>query len=122
MARVLCTGADPVLLETRRLILERAGHTVITAANQVEVVAACERNGIDVAVIGHSIPPHIEIRIASLIRSHCPAAKILELYPLHRDRLLTDADSWMEVPADMPEDLAKRVTWLADPRSTRLAG
>ena len=40
MSLVLCTGVDPVLMETRKLILERAGHTVITAMGERELAAA----------------------------------------------------------------------------------
>ena len=37
MARVLCTGVDPVLMKTRQLILESAGHTVVAASDEREI-------------------------------------------------------------------------------------
>lgn len=54
MARVLCTGVDPVLIGTRKLILQDAGHIVIAATDELEVVAACEKHPFAVAVIGQS--------------------------------------------------------------------
>jgi hypothetical protein len=37
MARVLCTGVNPVLMKTRQLILESAGHTVVPASDEREI-------------------------------------------------------------------------------------
>jgi hypothetical protein len=47
--------------------------------------------------------------IASLIRENCPGAKVLELYQPHVGKAVSDADSWLLVPADIPSDLADRV-------------
>src|SRR5256885_456189 len=113
MALVLCTGVDPVLLETRKLILERAGHTVVMAANMRDLTAACEKHCFDVAVIGQTVSAASKRLIASEIRSHCPSARILELYPLHQDRAVDNADAWLETPTDVPQQLATRVAELA---------
>ena len=113
MALVLCTGVDPVLLETRKLILERAGHKVITAADDSSVVTACRQNIFDVAVIGQAVSPKTKRQIMTLIRTHCASAKVLELYRFSMGKTLENADSWLEVPADVPQDLADRVTALA---------
>jgi hypothetical protein len=48
-----------------------------------------------------------------LVREHCPGAKLLELYSVSKGRALDDADSWLEVPADVPQHLAELVTTLA---------
>lgn len=113
MALVLCTGADSVLLETRRLILRQAGHTVIPATSKEAVILACKDHAFDVAVIGQSVSPESKRLIASLVRENCPSAKILELHQAHHGRTLADADSWLEVPADVPHELAERVTEMA---------
>lgn len=113
MAKVLCTGADPVLLETRKLILEHAGHTVISAMNQQMVTAACNKTKFQVAVIGQSVSSHTKKNIASLVRRYCPSAKILELHQVHQARTIEDADAWLEVPVDVPAELAERVAQLA---------
>ena len=112
VAVVLCTGADTSLLETRRLILEHAGHTVITARDQQAVIAACEQRRIDIAVIGQSLSSSHKRIIGSLVRQHCPSAKILELYQAYQERAVHDADSWLEVPAGVPQELAERVNEL----------
>lgn len=112
MAVVLCTGADTSLLETRRLLLEHAGHTVITARDQRAVIAACQQRRIDVAVIGQSVSSANKKIIGSLVRQHCPAAKILELHQSYQTRAVEDADSWLEVPVGVPQELADRVSEL----------
>ncbi|MBZ5489458.1 MAG: hypothetical protein LAO76_00830 [Acidobacteriia bacterium] len=109
MALVLCTGPDPVLLETRRLILQQAGHTVVSALNIEQVILACKQHVFDVAVIGQSVSPESKKVIASTVRRNCPSAKILELHQAHHGRTLADADSWLEVPADVPQQLAERI-------------
>lgn len=113
MALVLCTGVDATLIETRKLILEAAGHTVIAATHELAVVTACKQNRFDVAVVGQAILPAKKREIESLVRQHCPSAKILELYSPHEGKRLRNADSWLEVPAQVPAELAERVTELA---------
>jgi hypothetical protein len=113
VAVVLCTGIDPILLETRKLILERAGHTVIPATNPGEVEEVCGKDYFDVAVLGQTLVPESKREIAAIIRRCCPSAKILELYQPHKAKALEDADSWLEVPAAVPQQLAERVALLA---------
>jgi len=114
MAYVLCTGADSVLLETRKLILARAGHTVTAATNEDAVIDACKERNFQIAVIGQSVSPENKKVISSLVRQYCPGAKILELYRPTEGRILADADSWLEVPALVPQDLAMWVACLAE--------
>ncbi|HEY6253388.1 MAG TPA: hypothetical protein VI685_25810 [Candidatus Angelobacter sp.] len=113
MATVLCTGVDEGLLQTRKLILERAGHIVITARDQPTVIAACKERAIDVAVIGQTVSSNSKRHLASLIRQYSSSAKILELHQAHQPIAVEDADAWLEVPAGVPQELAERVTRLA---------
>ena len=113
MARVLCTGVDPTLLQTRRLILEDAGHKVTTAQGKAALEEACKDGKFDVAVIGQALKESDKRELAVLIRTHCATARLLELYDTHRGRTLADADDWLSVPADIPQELAERVTRLA---------
>ena len=117
MALVLCTGVDPILLETRRLLLERAGHAVTTIRDERELTAACQKTHFEVAVIGQGVTPKMKKVIATRIREHCPSAKILELYLPNTGPILGDADSWLQVPTDVPGELAERVNSLASSRS-----
>ncbi|HEY1527554.1 MAG TPA: hypothetical protein VGH51_15080 [Candidatus Angelobacter sp.] len=112
MALVLCTGVDPVLMKTRQLILENAGHTVVSASDEHEIKAACSKQKFDVAVIGENMPTKMKARMLELVRGHSPAARILELYPLYASRTLQDADAWLEMPTDRPEELPDAVNSL----------
>lgn len=117
MARVLCTGVDPVLIGTRKLILQDAGHIVIAATDELEVVAACEKHAFAVAVIGQSESRSRTDALASLIRKHRPSASILELFTAYQGRVLKDADSWLEVSPNDPCELVERVNELAKGKS-----
>ena len=117
MALVLCTGDDRTLLKTRRLILELDGHKVITATNQQEVTEACKHHKFAVAVIGQRLPLQSKQQIFDVIRQNCKAAKILELYSPYSGKTLEEADSWLAVPADVPQELAERVSELAGSKS-----
>jgi hypothetical protein len=113
MALVLCTGVDPSVVHTRQLILERAGHVVVSALDEPSLIAACERNKFEVAVVGQTVSAKIKLRIARLVRENCPKAKLLELYTLSTGKVLEDADAWLEVLADVPQELATQVETLA---------
>jgi DNA-binding response OmpR family regulator len=99
-------------METRKLILQRAGHTVLTAFDGRELANACQQHSFDVAVIGQGVPGKTKKAFASIIRRHCPSARILELYAPHLGRSLDDADSWLQVPAEVPEELVTHVNEL----------
>jgi len=112
MAVVLCTGVDPVLMKTRQLILENAGHTVVPASGEHEIKAICGEHKFDVAVIGQSISPKAKARVLDLVREHCPGARILELTRPYASKALQDADAWLEMPSE-PEELVEAVSSLA---------
>jgi CheY-like chemotaxis protein len=111
MALVLCTGVDRVLLRTRALILEQAGHHVVSAGNEAEVIAACKQHRFDVAVLGQGMGGTQKQQILRVVRESCPDARVLELF--QRTKSLPQADAWLEVPADVPADLAQKVAKLA---------
>lgn len=113
MALVLCTGVDQSVVRTRQLILERAGHIVIPALDESALASACKQNSFEVAVVGQTPLAQTKRRIANLIRECCPGAKLLELYTVSSGKVLEDADSWLEVLADVPQELAARVQALA---------
>jgi hypothetical protein len=113
MALVLCTGVDPSVVHTRQLILERAGHVVVPALDEASLIAACRKNKFQVAVVGQTSSAKIKRRIVNLIRERCREAKVLELYTLSTGKVLDDADAWLEVLADVPQELITRVEELA---------
>ena len=112
MALVLCTGVDPVLMRTRQLLLENAGHTVVSASDEYETKAVCNNHKLDVAVIAQNLPPKMKARVAEIVREYCPSARILELCPPFTSGALKDADASLEMPGE-PEDLVNAVNSLA---------
>jgi CheY-like chemotaxis protein len=114
MALVLCTGVDKAVVETRKLILEAAGHTVVTAMDEMSLVEVCKKHSFNIAVVGQMISRKMKHRIATVIKQYCPDVKILELYPPYTGKILDYADSWLVVPADIPEELTDRVNELAN--------
>jgi DNA-binding NtrC family response regulator len=117
VALVLCTGIDSDSLENRRLILERAGHRVISATGEQELDSACVAHKIDVVVIGHTLSPKAKERVLTLIRENCPSSKILELYPQDGQKALDEADAWLPMPTNNPQEFAELVTSLTQQRA-----
>ena len=73
------------------------------------MLSACEQAHFDVAVIGQTVTNRMKRVICSFVKEHCPDVKILELYQPHLGKAVEDADAWLEVPAEIPTDLAQRV-------------
>ena len=122
MAVVLSFSSDDVLAETRRLILEQAGHRVITAFTLHEVEEACAAPKLDVAVIGQGVPRNERLRVGALVRAKCPGAKLLELYLPNAGKSLPDADDWLLVPAETPSELATKVSIVSGEQPLRRRG
>ncbi len=116
MATVLCIGLHEQLIATRKLMLEQAGHVVITASNVLEFERSCGEHRFDVVVVGQRIPPREKQRIFTLARQCVPEARILELYEQGHPKVLAEADDWLFVPTDVPTDLVERVEALAKKR------
>ena len=53
-------------------------------------------------------------RILTTVRQSCSSARVLELYSVDTGRTMDDADDWLEVPTDVPPQLAEHVTELAE--------
>lgn len=111
MALVLCTGVDRVLLRTRALILEHAGHHVVSVGTEAEVIAACKQHRFDVAVLGQGMSARQKQQIFEIVRQACGDVRVLELF--QRTKSLPQADAWLEVPAEIPTELADVVSSLA---------
>ncbi|HEU5414036.1 MAG TPA: hypothetical protein VFW31_09775 [Candidatus Angelobacter sp.] len=115
MPSILYVGEDAGLVATRKLLLERAGNKVFSATNELEVIAACDRQ-IDVAILGEVPSLVVKKGLANLIRSRCPAVKVLELYASYQGKSLDDADAFLQTPvepqilADCAGSLARQAT------------
>lgn len=115
MAIVLCIGVREGLIESRKLILEKAGHRVVRATTLREIVDACRKFHIDVALIGQIGDTSLKREWAALVRLYSPWTKILEIYAPNSGASVNTADSWMESPAS-PWELTDRVTYLSSPQ------
>jgi len=113
VACVLCVGTDELLMDTRRLLLQRAGHTVVIAADLRIIEAACHERRFDVVVLGDALVPPEKRRVADLVHEVCAGARILELHKVNQRPAVSDADDWMESPAEVPASFAERVSSLA---------
>jgi hypothetical protein len=120
---VLCIGINDAAMQTRRLILEKAGHTVTQARDLRQVKAACENISFAVAILGQSLNPSEKKRIADLVLTSCKIAKILELHVgVAPD--LPEADGHLQINASEPESLVEAVNRLlrtARKKKARLA-
>lgn len=66
MAVVLCTGVDKMLLQTRKLLLEKAGHTVVVVMDENTLFDVCQKHSFDVAVIGQTVTSKINAAVPCL--------------------------------------------------------
>ena len=121
MALILCAGLDPALMQTRRMILQRAGHKAIGACDEREFTSACQSYNFHIILLSQTLPSVLKLRFSAIARMLCPGAKVLELYASHLGRAIRDADDWLEVPLDSPGELASRIESLLS-RHNRAAG
>jgi hypothetical protein len=70
-ANILCIGLNNVLMKTRTLILEKAGHKVTQACDLRQVDVAGETNSLAVAILGQSLNSNEKMRIADVILTRC---------------------------------------------------
>ena len=123
MALVLCAGTDPLLTKTRQLLLESAGHRVITATDEPAMISACKKHTFDVAVIGQGVPQELKRKMLSLLREYSPSTRVLEMYLASAGKTLETADAWLEASIPAPQDFANCVAALArEPRSIQGKG
>lgn len=91
VARVLCFGRDPLLLETRRAVL--AKHFDVTP---VESLAALRRisysRSFHLAVLCHSLSGSEYRETVKFLRRCCPQVGIVALTAVDPERALEDAD------------------------------
>src|SRR5947209_4772813 len=110
-ADVLCVGIDDAAMQTRRLILEKAGHSVTQARDLRRVKDACESKSFDVVMLGHSLNANEKKRITDVVLSSCNSAKILELH-LSNTPDLPEGDAHLQVTVSQPQGLVEAVTGL----------
>jgi hypothetical protein len=107
-ADILCIGLDSAAMQTRLLILQRAGHNVIQARDLRRVKIACETVLYDIAIIGQSLSCNEKRRISDAVVAACKTAKILELHTSIAPEL-PEAGAHLQANAMEPEVLIETV-------------
>jgi DNA-binding response OmpR family regulator len=116
---ILNISSEASLLQTRTAILEQAGFSVISASDYRQVVAACESQALNLAIIGHSLDVNERKRVASTIRDKCPNVPVVALYKLGKGEV--DGIGDYALPADDPAMLLTMITRIireGDPGNT----
>jgi|SRR5579871_4432543 len=100
MACILSVSYDQALLHTRRLILEAAGYSVVSAFGFTESLDQCKHGGFDLFILGHSIPNSDKEALIKEFRASCPAPIVSLQRVTEMD--VPDADYYIE---PKPEDV-----------------
>src|SRR5947209_9851466 len=104
-------------METRRMILERAGHSVATAKDLRAVLAACQSENFSIVILGQSLSRNEKLRLKDVINIECRDSKILELHTGIAPEL-PSADAHFQVTGE-PEGLVECVQSLLEGRRGR---
>ncbi len=85
--RILSISYDPVLLNTRGMILRQEGYAVDSAQTLQEAVKLSRSTRFDVVIIGHSIPAEDQQQMAEEVRKNCPGVLVVALRRRDGERL-----------------------------------
>jgi DNA-binding response OmpR family regulator len=77
--RILICGDEPTLLETRYMVLVRAGFAVASMCTREEIASLPEEPGFGLAVIGRALAERDEKSIVEELRRRWPGIRILFL-------------------------------------------
>jgi CheY-like chemotaxis protein len=77
MLTVFQAGEEPLLLDTRRRLLESLGLAVVTATGLREALERIPKFHFDLAILCHSLPIHQRQRIAAALRQVNPTVPVL---------------------------------------------
>jgi CheY-like chemotaxis protein len=76
-AVVLCVDDDPYLLETVKLLLEKNGFAVLTAANGEQALVAFQTSVVDLVLVDHEMPGMHGDQVAAEIKKLNPGVPIV---------------------------------------------
>lgn len=85
--RVLSISYDPVLLNTRGMILRQEGYAVESAQTFQDAIELSRNTRFDAVIIGHSIPAEDQREMADEVRKNCPGVLIIALRRRDGERL-----------------------------------
>jgi DNA-binding NtrC family response regulator len=76
---ILCIAEDPIVRQTKRMVLERVGFNVTSIENVAEAERESSRSKFDLVVVGRSVTREHKGEIASIVRRNLPNTPILEM-------------------------------------------
>ncbi len=80
MKTILSISRDQLLLETRAAILRKSGHQVVSVKTLDDFAAAVHDPGVDLVILGHTLPAHEREDVFSILREFSCDAPVIELY------------------------------------------
>ena len=113
-AKILCVGHDPMLLQTRKWMLE--GEFEVEVADIVPealaTLAASDRLSFDIILLCHSLNDQECKTICDAVFSHSTATRVLQLNEGWRD-IRSLAGPQEQISAARPQGLIEKITELA---------
>ena len=73
---ILAVGNDPVLLQTRKQILQNAGYIVLSVSTS-EAITQLRQRDFGIVILCHSIPADDRARLTGFIREHRPGSRVI---------------------------------------------
>ncbi len=122
LTHILSVGSDCALLNTREMVLQKAGYTVCSLSDR-SIAAEMQALPFDLVLLCHSVPLDRAEEISRFARSCNPAAVAVRLNPMYSERAST-FDLTCDVssgPVRLLNELDKlrRLTWSRLASTTR---
>jgi DNA-binding response OmpR family regulator len=114
MKQILSVSYDPVLLQTRHLLLEQSGYKVASVEGVTSALAACHAQRYDLLIVGHSIAHRDKQEIVSEFKRMW-GAPVLVLLRVNEPKL-READFSMDA-SDGPAALLNSVASILGSRA-----
>jgi hypothetical protein len=109
--RVICISWNPMLAETRELLLRRAGVSkVMSALYQQEAHLVCRKDA-ELLILGHSVPRDEKRWLIDCFRQHS-SAPVLSLLLWRQDKL---PEATFGVESSTPEEVIRIVQQILGP-------
>jgi CheY-like chemotaxis protein len=118
---ILCIDDEPLALELRCKVLEKAGYRVIVAASPEEGMRVFASQRVDLVVLDYWMPDLKGTAVAERLKSIKPKVPIVMLsgYRPIFDEGIGRADLWLLKGESKPEDLLAAVSELLDGAKAR---
>src|ERR1700682_5157772 len=110
---VLIIDDEPSILTLRKILLETAGYSVLTASSGKEGLRLFSVHLVDAVVVDYSMPDMDGGTVAGLLKQQKPRMPVIMLsaYSGARDDVHKVVDAFIETGGD-PEDLLGRLEWV----------